>query len=311
MTLAPLIAAAPPAGTAPAPSSVAEARERFDRALKLYREGDFALALVEFRRAYELVHNYRVLYNIGQVSSQLGNYAVAWTSFHEYLARGGQEIPQARRQELARELRVLATRTGSLAIRANVAGANVFVDDVLVGSTPLNEPLLVDAGARSVLVRHPNYLPESRRITLAGGDRQELDITLEQRGIRTETVLVRDTSGGSSALLMGGWVATGVLAAGAAFTGVLGISASAELEDLRKQDEVEVPDLARQISSARSRARSFLVLSDVLTGAAVLAGGISLWLSLRPTPDHAGTADPKGVLRVGYQNSQLRVLGSF
>ena len=57
------------------PADVEEARRRFDRGVKLYSEGDFTLAVIEFERAYELVANYRVLYNIGHVSIQLRQHA--------------------------------------------------------------------------------------------------------------------------------------------------------------------------------------------------------------------------------------------
>src|SRR5512145_1254691 len=48
-------------------SAVEEASQRFQRAVKLYRERSFDAALAEFNRAYELSPDYRVLYNLGQV----------------------------------------------------------------------------------------------------------------------------------------------------------------------------------------------------------------------------------------------------
>src|SRR4051794_6696164 len=40
-----------------------EAIARFKRGLELHGEGDFSAALIEFRKAYELAPQYRVLYN--------------------------------------------------------------------------------------------------------------------------------------------------------------------------------------------------------------------------------------------------------
>src|SRR5688500_11544745 len=73
-----------------------EAQEHFQRARTLYDEGDFNLALIEFKRAYDISPNYRVLYNIGQVNIQLFNYAAARKALGQYLEDGGQEISSGR-----------------------------------------------------------------------------------------------------------------------------------------------------------------------------------------------------------------------
>src|SRR5688500_5007200 len=74
-------APAAPATGAPADDAAdpykVEARQRYDRGIRLYAEGEFALAVIEFERAYTLVPDYRVLYNIGQVRIQLAQYARA------------------------------------------------------------------------------------------------------------------------------------------------------------------------------------------------------------------------------------------
>src|SRR4051812_17464877 len=61
----------------PASAAKAEARDRFDRGLKLFNEGDNAGALAEFARAYELIANPLVLYNIGLVYAAMNRPAEA------------------------------------------------------------------------------------------------------------------------------------------------------------------------------------------------------------------------------------------
>src|SRR5687768_4278200 len=86
----PTAAPAAPATGAPADDAAdpykVEARQRYDRGIRLYAEGEFALAVIEFERAYTLVPDYRVLYNIGQVRIQLAQYARARKSLDQYLA---------------------------------------------------------------------------------------------------------------------------------------------------------------------------------------------------------------------------------
>src|SRR5260370_8717793 len=60
-------AAAAPSTAAPSGAVKAEARERFDRGVRLFEKGENAGALAEFKRAYELIPNPLVLFNMGLV----------------------------------------------------------------------------------------------------------------------------------------------------------------------------------------------------------------------------------------------------
>lgn len=51
----------------------AEARWRFDRGLRLYNQGDYEGAVIEFQRAQALHPHSAVLFNIGLVQAKLGN----------------------------------------------------------------------------------------------------------------------------------------------------------------------------------------------------------------------------------------------
>jgi tetratricopeptide (TPR) repeat protein len=167
--------AAPAAGSGkaaapPSEAAVQEAGQRYDRGLKMYAEGDYSLAVIEFERAYELVPDFRVLYNIGQVRIQLANYARARRALTQYLQEGGERVSEDRKKAVENDLDMLATRTGTLAIQVNVPGAELFVDDVVVGQSPLSEPLLLDAGEHRLSARKPGYHPRAAQVTLAGRD---------------------------------------------------------------------------------------------------------------------------------------------
>lgn len=96
---------------APTDAQRREAKERFDRGLVMYREGDLQLALLQFERAHELVPIYRVLYNIAQVQQQLRMYARAVVTLERYLRDGGEDIPPERRAAVERDLASLRPRT--------------------------------------------------------------------------------------------------------------------------------------------------------------------------------------------------------
>src|SRR5580692_7562805 len=73
-----------------APSATqVEARTRFDQGIKLFNDGDNAGALAAFQRAYQLIPNPLVLYNIGLVYAAMGRPVDAVAALDELLANPG------------------------------------------------------------------------------------------------------------------------------------------------------------------------------------------------------------------------------
>jgi hypothetical protein len=187
-------AAVPEAPQETLPPNVQEARRRFDRGIRLYGEGDFGLALIEFERAYELVANYRVLYNIGQVSIQLRRYAKAREALEQYLTQGGAEVEGARLEEVQADIDMLKPRTAKLLVTTNAPRAKVSLDGNTWGTLPLANALLVDAGNHVVKVEASGYQVSEKPVVLAGGDEVTVAVTLEvNTGSRTPGSHRRET----------------------------------------------------------------------------------------------------------------------
>jgi tetratricopeptide (TPR) repeat protein len=307
-------------GAPPSAEVMLEAKQRFDRGFELYEEGEYPLALIEFNRAYELVPNYRVLYNIGQVCIQLGQYANARRTLEEYLKKGGDGLATDRRAAVNKDLQMLGHRTAFLTVSANVEAAEILVDDVFVGKTPLGPALLVDAGAHRVTVRRAGYLPKTSAVTLAGGDEQALSVALEREPEDKPTIVVRErevVDDSARTWMIAGWVTTGALAAGAVVTGILGSKEADELKRLRGAYAPSYDDLPARIDKTKSNARTLFLASDVMSGAALVVGGLSLWITLDP-PEPERSSEPaapppkldKG-LELGYADGQLQMRGSF
>lgn len=316
----PVTSAADPAAP-PSAEIMLEAKQRFDRGYELYEEGEYPLALIEFNRAYELVPNYRVLYNIGQVCIQLGQYAKARRTLEEYLQKGADGLAKDRRVAVNKDLEMLSHRTAFLTVSANVEAAEILVDDVLVGKTPLAPALLVDAGAHRVTVRRTGYLPKTSDVTLAGGDEKTLSVALELQPEEKQTIVVREREvidNSARTWMIAGWVTTGALAAGAVVTGILGSKEADELKRLRGGLASSYDDLPGRIDKTKSNASTLLLASDVMSGAALIVGGLSLWITLDPPePERStvpGTAPPPRLdegLQVGYSDGQVQMRGSF
>lgn len=292
--------------------TVKEAGERYNRGLQLYTEGDYALAVIEFERAYSLVPDYRVLYNIGLVRLQLANYAKARRALEQYLKEGGERVPEERRKAVGADLEMLAARTASVRIETNVAGADVIVDDVSVGTAPLAEPLLLDAGEHRIVVQLPGYQPRATQLTLAGLDDKSLRIDLEKvpEG-KASQIIVQKGESNRSAWLWATWSATGAFAIGSGVLEGLGVKAANDLDELRSDKTATRGEL----DSASRRARTLLTVGDVLGGLAIATGGVAIYLTLSApsseAPAEAGKKAAKRDVKVVARSNFVGLSGRF
>lgn len=267
------------AGTARADSaSEDEARARIARGIELYDEGDYRLALVELERAYEIQPSYKILYNIGQVHFQLGEYARAHRVLRRYLEEGGDQVPPERRAEVEKDLATLATRVATVTIQVDVPDAEIAIGDQPPARAPVRT--LVEAGALRIRVSKPGYEPQHRTVKLAGGD--DVVVRVQLVKVAREVIVTRE---GVPAAAVGGWILTGVLAAGAVGTGIAANAAASKFDTMRTAPISGSPEqAAADLDKQGDLADGLALTTDVLIVAAVLAGGVSLWLTLRDKP---------------------------
>ncbi len=286
---------------APAPSGTAgdrasEARQHFDRGVQLYAEGEFAVALAEFERAYELMPNVRVLYNIAQLCFQLQKFSRARQALSRYLVDASRELTPERRAAVERDLAALALRTATLRLRVRVPGTEVMIDGVPATSAG-PEGFIIDAGERSVRVDKPGYRSVERHAKVVGGDRLdwviELEPLLPPQVSRPPPPVPVAMEQPSSLPLWLPWVITGALAAGWATTGLLALDAQADKDEL--EGDTSSPE--SELLEARDSLRTLALVTDVLLGATVAATGVSLYLSLSSDGRDA-TAPPVGAVRL-------------
>jgi hypothetical protein len=66
-------------------------------------------------------------------------------------------------------------------VRANVAGAEVFLDGHNIGQTPLVLTKNIGKGAHVIEVAHPGYKPVRREVQIEKGRNLEIEVTLEKK----------------------------------------------------------------------------------------------------------------------------------
>jgi len=261
------------APSSPVQASDEEAATRFQRGLALFNESEYALALIEFERAYELAPNFRALYNIGLVNIQLGRYASATRALERYLLDGEAAIGGARRREVEGLLGDLKLRTATLTLLSRASGIEVAVDGKTLGTTPFPDPLLIDAGEHTLRATAAGFAPRNYTLTLAGQDQKTIQVALDPLPRHGPVFASKP----ERRLFWPGFVAAGALGAGAVAASIIMFDARSDLDTLKGNPGSE--DGARQ--NAADRANVAAISADVFAGLAVVTGGVSLYLSLR------------------------------
>lgn len=267
----------------PSESALEEGRQHFKSGVDYYRDGDLDGALLEFKRAYSIAPNYRVLYNLGRVSSELRQYVEAQKYLQRYLSEGGSEIDAPRRQEAEALLTKIAGRIATLSLSSNVDGAELFVDGVSVGRSPLMAPVPVGAGTRRLAAALEGR-PRIERVIEAGGGENlsvsldfpaQLDTELRASTPSGATQPEAATNSGPNMAVVWLGVGTGALAVGAGVMAYLGYQDTSDYQDALKRKTTE-----RELDSLHDGAAAKALVADVLLGATAVAGAITLIVAL-------------------------------
>ncbi|MEO8796714.1 MAG: tetratricopeptide repeat protein [Polyangiaceae bacterium] len=153
-----------------------EASKHFTRGLELYRGKNYDGALAEFRRAYELAPNYRILFNIGQLQYDQRQWSASLATLQKYLAEGGTDVPAERRTLATTNIDHCNELVAHIQVISQVPGA-VSLDDAPVGASPIDKDLVVDPGRyRITLAPTDQSALITRTLEVASGDRPKVEL---------------------------------------------------------------------------------------------------------------------------------------
>lgn len=316
ITLLPLPAGAQTA--APLPSTqTADASGHFDRGTTFYTEGDYAAALIEFRRAYELSPRSQILFNIGQAYFQLRDYANALMTLRRFALEGGDRIGPEDRATLDAELPDLANRVGKVTIACNVDGAMVLVDDEAVGTTPLRDPVLVSAGTRVITATYKGRAQVRQRVPVGGGDSIAVRFEFQPLAASRPSMSRKEGPVQSPPNYAPTYLTFLVAGGGLAMGSIFGVAA---LRDKSNLDQVCAPSGGCPVTSQSdvntlSRDGTLSTVGFGI-GIAGLAAGIAVWLaaqasSTSSTSPRQRVAEAGGALRSGIAFEPGFVAGCF
>ncbi|MGH7285966.1 MAG: PEGA domain-containing protein [Polyangiaceae bacterium] len=286
----------------PAPGSSAamdEARVRYERGLSLYAENNYEAACIEFARAYQLAPAVKILYNIGVCDSARNDYVAAMTNLRKYLQQGGNDVPAERRKEVEGLLRDLEPRIGVLTIKSNVTGATVSIDDVPVGTTPLDKPIEVNPGRRRISVSKTGWLQKTQSLVVAGSDKPIVEVDLEAVPVRVEK-----TTADLKPYIF--WGLAGAFAVGAGITGYVALKTSSDLDDADGQLGTSSTDR----EGDRTKMRTFGIIADTLGVCAIASAGAALYFTIKPSKKDL-ESPPGANVKVGVRPGGLMLQGTF
>ena len=187
-----------------------------------FRAGDYLGALEQFVRARSLLPSYRIDFNIGISLAKLGRDIEAASNLEAFL-REAAEVPEREMVAHARStLAQLQARLGRFGLLCPLRGAEVLVDDVRVGRTPLPGWIYLRPGRHTVAVRAQHRRLFARALTLGPGD--HLHVMVSFVPLADESSAASRPTARSTPIYRRWWVwaSLGVLVAGAVAGGVAG-----------------------------------------------------------------------------------------
>jgi hypothetical protein len=286
---------------------VERARLHFRLGVDFYREKNFRAALIEFQRAYGASPHYKLLYNLGQASLELQEDNNAIGYFTRYLTEGATEISDERRAEVEQNIIKLRARLGTVTVRTNQAGAEIYMYDTRLGVSPLRDPVKVSVGRRKFVAVKQGFSDVERVIDIAAGE--EATVVLEFRAqpeidvskLRVQAVASPEDDSHSPAMWSG--FATAAVAAGAGTMSILTMMA----QD-RYNDEKKGLTTRSQLERFRDDAKTKALVSDVLWGVTIAGAGLTAVL-LFTSGGCEREVEPGVSLRV--HPTGLKVAGAF
>ena len=153
-----------------------QARDHFELGLSHFDRQEWPAALVEFLKSRELYPTRGNTKDAAICLRKVGRFDEA-LAMYEALLRDFTDLNAADKELAQREMAELQGSVGTIAITGAPDGAEVIVDGVDRGKTPL-APLRLSAGTHAIRVSKEGALPFEQRIDLAGRQAAEVHALL-------------------------------------------------------------------------------------------------------------------------------------
>jgi hypothetical protein len=159
-----------------APSDREKARDKVAEGARMLGAHDFRNALARFDEAYSLYPSPKLHYNRGLALEGLGRRADAFVAFTRFVEEATDPSPDYLKHA-RRELERLKTLIGFLDVSTEPVGAEIRVDRLRIGVTPLSSPVPIEPGTHEVSAHAPDSGPDAvQQVTIGQGERLKVNI---------------------------------------------------------------------------------------------------------------------------------------
>lgn len=158
-----------PAGATLGDTLTGMAKADYVAARVLYQDGDFASALVKFESAFGASKNPLLMWNMAVCEKSLRHYAKMLGLLERYRVEARDKLTEADLKEVDGLVESVKALVSPLDLTSNEASAELLVDGLSVGTTPLAKKPLVDVGEHAITLKKKGFRERTERVKVAGG----------------------------------------------------------------------------------------------------------------------------------------------
>ena len=179
------LADAPAGSAAPVDeASTTLADAHFARGKELVKQGKSAEARVEYQAALKARKSYEAAGNLGSLEVALGFFRDAAEHLSFAVLHAPSGTTPAQLQKAKQRLQEAKSHVAEVAIGVKVAGAEVLVDDLSVGGTPLEDSLFLEPGSHVIEARRAGFETVKLRVEVGAGSSTTVTLELVAAALR-------------------------------------------------------------------------------------------------------------------------------
>jgi hypothetical protein len=295
----PLLAQGAPAAP-PAAAELSTARKLFADGLKAEDRSDWPAALALFERVKAIVVSPALYYHLAVCHEELGHLVEALNAFEIALQEAERKHVTEVLEEAAVHIKQIRPRIAQLTIElpAGAEDVRISLDNKPVSAALAGTAMLIDPGEHHLVIEASNYdKPFEATLTTRAGEAAKLTAKL---GGKKAAALARPAAPAGPAAPsprqeLGAprvppgrppdrvpvYIAGGVSIALAAGALIIGLDAHSQYTAYRAQNDNPAPGTRDARQELHDSGTALALTSTVLTGAALIGGGVTAFLFLR------------------------------
>jgi hypothetical protein len=286
------------------------ARAEYEAGRILYADKDFGNAIVKFEKAHELSNDPRLLWNIAVCQKNLRRYGKMLRTIKRYRQEAAAMLSDDEKAQSVEIIKTVETFVSALKLRVSEAGAEVFVDDEKLATSPVAEPIMVDVGNRRIRITKPGFREVTITRQIVGGGEVTLEVAMEKEIHRgrlqvyagSDDIILLD----SKAVGRGTWEGT-ISSGGHTLRVTAQGMAPYQSEVVIQDDKVRRVDVALSPQARTDTTRTVLwILGGVVLAGGAAVGGAFLFKPGHPTAVSGNISPGTVQLAFGSHGVSLR-----